>query len=181
MLISGPERTIQSPYVLRLVLHNPESPDTHRVPQWKMLLRNVPESPILGHGLGNYPRCDDPVLLGLLRVRGHSTYLASMYELGFVGFLLFVIGYMLALRRAWEQTVSPEEPSWIVLWTLTAWSIVMLTSSVFIGSGYFTSPLTWFYIGWLGSRATRKTGVWSKIANDSVKNRFGVAWDFHQP
>jgi len=74
--------------------------DLSRLCIYKATLEGVRENPLFGTGLGTYatsfqqfrpPECVD---LGLVILRGHSTFLEALFCLGLLGLLLFVYAYL---------------------------------------------------------------------------------------
>ncbi len=67
--------------------------------------RQIPESPVVGHGLGTYGSYMSPALgYRVTRTFAHNAYLFFLFKIGIVGLGAFLAFYGNGIRRAWRSS-----------------------------------------------------------------------------
>jgi len=135
-----------------MIIHNPESFDTHRLEQWRYSMYVWGHYPVTGIGLGApLPRMAAAPVERQWRLdftRSHSTIVGILAETGVVGFVLFLFAYLRIILRAWRLCEPGVVSVYSVcLWILVGWLVVIATTSLFLGSGDFREPVIWLIIG----------------------------------
>lgn len=99
-----------------------ESDDVRQI-QMRALLNGVKESPVFGHGFGSY--ISDYTRSGSIPFSYEIEYLSFVYQMGIVGFVVFVGGVLLIyIRKIWEYA---GQNFWVIkLFTLIGlgWFVV---------------------------------------------------------
>jgi O-antigen ligase len=98
---------------------------------WEIILNSSAREPFFGHGPGSaellisslYPNIAHP----------HNDYLRLLHDFGWVGLILFALGYAVLFARVFKRARRLDSPvHWSAVATLTAIAIAALTDNVIV-------------------------------------------------
>ena len=140
----------------RFVLHRPKDPTTHRIVQWRYSLYVFAHHP-MGIGFGvpipQWYAYEVPYSSFLTYTRSHSTLIGIPVETGIIGFLLFWVALLLAIKLAWKHG---DSVSTAALFFMMVGLMFIVTASIFPGAGSMFELGMWIFIGLVSSWYRRK-------------------------
>lgn len=116
---------------------------TGRTNIWPVVWDRIMQRPLLGYGYGTFwhfsPGEFVRAAIGWDTPHAHNGYLDLLLDVGLFGFLMFVAGLVVAVRRGWAsmRSASGVETLWPMLFLL-----VLLLSNI-TETAFYQSPFVW--------------------------------------
>jgi O-antigen ligase len=135
-------------------------------------IRLLEQKPILGWGYNSFDRAKYRVSINsasvpvrdALQSTSHDTFLTTLVEFGLVGFALFVLPWVVILRRALRRVRTPSPDRWFYVAGISS-ILVIVINGVTLDYRFFSfvPMLAWFFLGLL--RREDATGAELPVAH----------------